>query len=295
MAQSEHATHVGGTLIAGGINGNVRGMAYQANLLANDWNNDESEMTLRAGQGLLVSNHSYGAICGWSDDGSQWNGDNSVNATYDYKFGYYDTRARNWDRLAFNAPYYLIVKSAGNSRGAGPNPPDPSHPANGPYDCLPTYSVAKNILTVGAVNALTNGWTSAGSVSMSTFSSWGPTDEGRIKPDVVGCGVNVPALGITNDNQYVTLSGTSMSGPSVAGSCLLLVEHYSNTHNSAKMRSSSLKGLVIHTADECFSFPGPDYRFGWGLMNTRKAADLISNDSIQIGRASCRERVCYSV
>jgi PKD repeat protein len=46
------------------------------------------------------------------------------------------------------------------------------------------------------------------------------------------------------------------------------------------MRSSSLKGLVIHTADECFSFPGPDYRFGWGLMNTRKAADLISNDSI---------------
>lgn len=276
---SEHATHVGGTVGAGGIQPNIRGMAYESTILACDWANDDSEMASRAAQGVLVSNHSYGAICGWDNSTGSWvwNGNASVNPTYDFKFGYYDSRARDWDRIMFNAPYYLIVKSAGNSRGEGPN--DPNRPNNGPYDCLPTYSVAKNILTVGAVNGLNNGYNNPNGVVMSSFSSWGPADDGRIKPDVVGNGVGVRSLGIGSDVQTVELSGTSMSGPSVAGSCLLLQEHFSNTHRLRKMRNSTLKGLVIHTADECWNFPGPDYRFGWGLMNTRKAADVISNDS----------------
>jgi len=288
MAQSEHATHVGGTLIAGGVTPNAKGMAYQAGLLANDWNNDATEMASRASQGLILSNHSYGAVCGWSVDASgnwAWNGNDNINPTYDYKFGYYDSRARDWDRLAFNAPHYLIVKSAGNARNEGPAN-DPTHPRNGPYDCLPTYSTAKNILTVGAVNGLSNGYNGPASVTMSDFSSWGPADDGRIKPDIVGCGVNVFSAGSASDNDYVSQSGTSMSGPSVAGSCLLLQELYSNTHNQKTMKSASLKGLVIHTANECFNpaqggWTGPDYRFGWGLMNTRKAADLILDDQIR--------------
>ena len=280
---SEHATHVAGTLIAGGVaTANLRGMAYKANLWTNDWNNDDAEMASRAAQGLLVSNHSYGDVCGWEFNETsgqwEWNGTTSVNQTYDYRFGFYNSQAQAWDRMAFNAPFYLIVKSAGNSRGSGPN--DPNIPNNGPYDCLPTYSVSKNILTVGAVNGVANGYVNANGVVMSTFSSWGPADDGRIKPDVVGCGVNVTSTGSGSNSQAVTLSGTSMSGPSVAGSCLLLQEHYSNTHKSRKMRSATLKGLVIHTADECWTFPGPDYRFGWGLMNTRKAATVISNDSV---------------
>jgi len=286
MALSEHATHVGGTLIAGGVSVNARGMAYQAKLLAHDWNNDDAEMAARASQGLIISNHSYGAVCGWSIDASgnwAWNGNNNVHPTYDYKFGFYDSQARDWDRLAFNAPGYLIVKSAGNSRNEGPAN-DPQHPRNGPYDCLPTYSTAKNILTVGAVVGNSNGYSGPQSITMSDFSSWGPADDGRIKPDIVGCGVNVFSAGSAADNDYVTQSGTSMAGPSVAGSCLLLQELYSNTHFGKKMKSSTLKGLVIHTADECFSpsqggWTGPDYRFGWGLMNTRKASDLILNDS----------------
>lgn len=289
MALSEHATHVGGTLIGGGVSANARGMAYQASLLANDWTNDDAEMTTRASQGLLVSNHSYGAICGWefneTTNAWEWNGDDNINPTYDWKFGFYDTQARDWDRIAYNAPNYLIVKSAGNSRGGGPGN-NAQHPDNGPYDCLPTYSTAKNILTVGAVNGISNGYSTAAGVVMSDFSSWGPTDDGRIKPDIVGCGVNVFSCGSSTDNNYVTLSGTSMSGPSVAGSCLLLQEIYSNTHNQKVMKSASLKGLVIHTADECFSptqggWTGPDYRFGWGLMNTRKASDLILDDKVR--------------
>lgn len=282
MALSEHATHVGGTLIAGGISANARGMAYQAKLLTHDWNSDDAEMTSRAAQGLLVSNHSYGTQCGWELNETtgqwEWNGNDAISTQYDYKFGYYDTQARDWDRISYNAPYYLIVKSAGNSRNSGPGN-DPNRPNNGPYDCLPTYSVAKNILTVGATVGLNNGYVSANGVVISDFSSWGPADDGRIKPDICGDGVNVLSTGSATDQQYVTLSGTSMSSPSVAGSCLLLQEMYSNTHNKGKMKSATLKGLVIHTADECFIYPGPDYRFGWGLMNTRKAADFLLNEN----------------
>lgn len=283
VAMSEHATHVAGTLIAGGITPTAKGMAYQAKLLANDWDNDDSEMSSLSAQGLLVSNHSYGTPCGWDYDASNqlvWLGSDAINTMYDYKFGFYDTQARDWDRIAYNAPHYLIVKSAGNSRGTGPGN-NPNKPDNGPYDCLPTYSVAKNILTVGAVKPLTNGYTTPAAVVITDFSSWGPADDGRIKPDIVGDGFNVSSSGMASDQQYVTLSGTSMSGPSVAGSCLLLQEMYSNTHNKRKMKSATLKGLVIHTADECGLTVGPDYRFGWGLMNTRKASDVILQDNVK--------------
>ena len=44
------------------------------------------------------------------------------------------------------------------------------------------------------------------------------------------------------------------------------------------MLSSTLKSLIIHTADEAGPNPGPDYSFGWGLMNTHKAAQTIKDN-----------------
>ncbi len=67
-----HATHVAGTIMAGGVQANAKGMAYNANLHAYDWNSDESEMATAASNGLLISNHSYGYAAGWSYDGSTW-------------------------------------------------------------------------------------------------------------------------------------------------------------------------------------------------------------------------------
>jgi hypothetical protein len=58
--------------------------------------------------------------------------------------------------------------------------------ANGPYDSTPFAGVAKNIITVGAISG-----SNPNEFSMATFSSWGPTDDGRIKPDLVGVGVGV--------------------------------------------------------------------------------------------------------
>lgn len=282
-----HSTHVAGTLIAGGVNSSAQGMAYKGNLKAWDWNGDGAEMAAAAADGLEISNHSYGQVRGWNwNNGSwEWNGNSNVDENEDYKFGFYDGTSRTYDQIAYNAPYYLIVKSAGNDRGEGPGNagqngvPEKDGGSDG-YDCLGGGAVAKNIMSVGAVYQVTE-YTDPESVVMSGFSSWGPADDGRIKPDIVGKGVNVFSTMDGGDNDYATLSGTSMASPNVAGSMALLQQHYQNTHDGQPMLSSTLKALVIHTADEAGPYTGPDYKFGWGLMNTLRASEVISDDAEQ--------------
>ena len=127
---------------------------------------------------IYVSNHSYGALSGWSSDPIRWYGtfSNDGNPSNDYpnKFGRYRATTRSWDGLVWNAPYFLPFKSAGNDRNDfGPGPGgghyvwdndlgdwawstvtrDPDGGADG-FDCISYHGNAKNILTVGAVQDL---------------------------------------------------------------------------------------------------------------------------------------------
>ncbi|RYC67299.1 S8 family serine peptidase [Spirosoma sordidisoli] len=291
-----HSTHVAGIMIAQGRNPLARGMAYGANLQSYNQSNDAAEMT-GAAANLLVSNHSYGTITGWRFNDSrttttkwEWWGDTAVSQTDDYKFGFYESSVRTWDQIMANAPYYLIVKSAGNNHGSnGPGAGQPYYLGNSNtistvarasqngYDNIPTQGTAKNILTVGAVSNLSAGYNQPGDVQIADFSSWGPTDDGRIKPDLVGVGVSVLSTSSASDSAYTTLSGTSMSTPNVSGTLLLLQELYAQRNNGQFMRASTLKGLAIHTADEAGPAPGPDYRHGWGLLNAERAGRAILN------------------
>lgn len=273
---SLHSTHVAGTILATGINASAKGMAPSATALSYDFDNDLSEMIAAARPDqttLLISNHSYGTVAGWEWNGSSWDwaGDPSVSNTEDYKFGFYDSRSRAWDNLCFSSPYYTIVKSAGNDRsdiGNGSRPPDND------YNSISTYGNAKNIITVGAVNKIATTYSGPGSVVMSTFSSWGPTDDGRIKPDICAPGVSLLSSTSTNTTSYGTLSGTSMASPVVTGSLTLLQQLHQQL-NQNYMRAATLKGLIIHTAKEAGSQPGPDYSFGWGLLDAEAAAKVI--------------------
>jgi hypothetical protein len=286
-----HATHVAGTMIAAGVVPAAKGMSYAANLHAYDWNSDASEMTSAASAGLKVSQHSYGFITGWRPSGGDWYwyGDVNISTTEDYGFGFYSSATRSWDEIAHNAPNYLIVKSAGNDRGEGPAPGAFHYYWNGVtwtgsnavrqvdggsngYHSIPYRGNAKNIMTVGAVD---------GSSNMSSFSSWGPTDDGRVKPDVVAKGVSVYSTFEQFNSDYGSMSGTSMSGPMVSGSTGLLLQHQQNLNPGENLLSSTVKGLIIHSADDNISgAPGPDYRFGWGLMDTEKAADIMSQNKL---------------
>ena len=295
---SGHATHVAGTIMASGVYPIARGMAFGLpQLSAFDFNSDVAEMSANAAS-LLISNHSYGSLAGWQYNSdvtpARWEFFGAVGADEDFRFGYYNSAARDWDLICYNAPYYLPVKSAGNSRNengpavgqpyfrynasgtmaAAGNRPEGIYSNNG-YDILSTYSTAKNILTVGAINPLPFGPTSAASIQISSFSSWGPTDDGRIKPDIVGDGVNLTSTTSSSTTAYATLSGTSMSAPNVSGSLVLLQELYSQKNGGDFMRSATLKALVLGTATEAGANPGPDYVYGWGLLNTEEAAKAI--------------------
>lgn len=285
---SDHATHVAGTMIAAGVDPDAKGMSYQGDLDAYDWSNDNSEMATAAANGLLVSNHSYGTRTGWEWNSDEsvwyWYGDTNISETEDYRFGFYNSDAENWDDIVYNAPNYVIVKSAGNDRNDVPDSQPVEHQVwdssegkyvssttvrdpDGDYYSLANKATAKNIITMGAV------WSSG---SMAGFSSWGPTNDARIKPDIVATGVNLNSASSSGDSDYTTKGGTSMSSPTVSGSIGLLQEHYINLYEEDPL-ASTIKALVIHTADD-LGLDGPDYSYGWGMLNTASAAEVLSND-----------------
>ncbi|MEN8693282.1 MAG: S8 family serine peptidase [Akkermansiaceae bacterium] len=226
-----------------------------------------------------------------------WWGDPNIDQDEDFNFGFYSEFSRDVDAIAYDAETYLPVWSAGNDRGTTDSPPSNGHIghvfvvngigfisnrdrpndelANGGYDMITHYSVAKNTLTVAATEDVVGGYNGAGSVAMSTFSSWGPVDDGRIKPDISANGVNLTSSAVNGG--LLTISGTSMAAPSVTGSVNLLREQYENLIGDADdVLASTYKALTIHTANEAGTSTGPDYRFGWGLMNTLTAANLIA-------------------
>lgn len=314
---TDHPTHVAGIIMGKGVNPLAKGMSYGIKgSYAYDWNNDASEMATAAANGLLISNHSYGTVCGWdyNSDSSRWEYNGRFNEKEDYKFGLYNSGAQSYDDIAINAPYYLIVKSAGNNRGSvGPavgqpywrrdesgklynagNRPD-SLSSNNSFETLPTDANAKNILTVGAIAPISSGYLKPSDVLMTSFSSWGPTDDGRIKPDIVTDGSSVFSAVSTNDSSYAYLSGTSMASPGAAGSLLLLQELSQKLSPNKFIKSATLKALAIHTANEAGVAPGPDYKFGWGVLNTAEAAKVLSNSLTSNNGASSVDLVYENI
>ncbi len=259
---SFHATHVSGTIAGSGVNATAKGMAPQANVVTNDWNSDEAEMAAAGANGALISNHSYGVptanLAGNAD-----------------LIGKYLSDAARIDEITYNAPYYQPVFSAGNS-GADNTSNDVPLGGSSNYDKLTFASVSKNaMLVANAQDAVINSDGSLNSVSINFGSSQGPTDDYRIKPDITGNGTSVTSSFDSSDNAYGTISGTSMSSPNVAGSMLLLQQYY-NQINGEFMKAATVKGLAMHTADDAGP-AGPDAVWGWGLMNTMKAATIIDD------------------
>ena len=289
-----HATHVAGTMAAAGEWDIVRGMAPEIQVDSYNWIDDVVEMTEAAANGLTLSNHSYGVPLGWTPnfhgDGLwAWMGNPKISSREDFRFGWYDNLSATWDAISFAAPFYLIVKSAGNERELqGPRDGELHHvfdngwkissdirqpDANDQgYDTIGDAGVAKNVLTIGATESAPWGVKTPEDVKMTSFSGWGPTDDGRIKPDIVAPGVQLMSAKANSNEDYGPSSGTSMAAPVVTGSAALLQELFAREFGAKPPLASTIKGLIIHTADEAGPSPGPDYQFGWGQLNTERAA-----------------------
>lgn len=270
---SNHGTHVAGTIAAQGILPAVRGIAFNASINSYYWDNDLAEMLAEAQTGLLVSNHSYGP--------------NLTASNQIWLLGAYNSDARQLDALCYNNPFYLPVFAAGNSRNDTAIPYSTQISNKFGYDLIAGDAIAKNILTVAAVNEVAS-YTNNESVIMSSFSSYGPTDDGRIKPEISTKGVNVRSTLSSSDTATGFMSGTSMASPGVTGVVTLLQQYHNQLYGNF-MKAATVKGLVLHTADEAGGSPGPDYEFGWGLINADSAAKIIRDKNLISNRSVVEE------
>lgn len=260
----EHGPHVAGTVAAGNFGSGLGwGFAWGAKVFAYNWIQDLSEMATAAASTtapIYTSNHSYGL-----NTANYFGSGGSVNI-----FGLYNSDARDYDLLANNAPYYTIVFAAGNDRDANYNP------AKNKKDLLSQAGVSKNVVVVAATYGTENytGITGTASVSGSNpfiapFSNYGPTNDFRIKPDIAAKGMNVTSVGITGNQATDVMSGTSMAAPAVTG-VLTMWQGYHNDLFGRYMKSATVRALMAHTAREAGPAAGPDFMFGWGLIDAGK-------------------------
>lgn len=266
----QHAAHVAGTVAANTFGSGVAmGFAHGAKVFGYNWDSDTSEMAAAAANTstpIYTSNHSYGLN---TEDYIASGG--SVNI-----FGLYGSRSRDFDLVANNAPYYTIVVAAGNDRDGGYNKAKTSG-----KDLLSQTAVSKNVVVVAATRGTEDFSGITGSVSVggtnpfiSSFSNYGPTNDFRIKPDIAAKGVNVTSVGITSSNATATMDGTSMAAPAVTGVFTLWQSYYKQEFNNY-MTSASVRALMAHTAREAGPATGPDFMFGWGLIDAGKGKEVM--------------------
>lgn len=257
---------------------------------------------------LNISNHSYGVNVGWQLSGGAyyWIGAYDLNAQDTYS-GAYSDRDYNFDKIVYSQPQQIIVKSTGNYYGVGPSANSikykynsatntyipfeagdiipPANCSQG-YNCIGFGSLAKNIITVGAVNQLTtpnHKYTEASDVVKGSFSSAGPRKDGAVKPDLSAVGVDmIMANYITSSpaatDRYVLNYGTSYAAPMVSGiaGALTQIERNISGNSSFIFNVDEMKALLTHTANEA-GRPGPDVWYGWGLVDAKKAAQVLVN------------------
>lgn len=278
-ASSNHATAVASVIVGGGnldvFQGGfnqgklLRGIAYQGEVRGHDLAAFADEMNDAVLDGQSFSNHSYGVAGGWGKmvhGGQEWWVWSLPAFSEDPRFGAYSAAATgnassaDIDDFVVDAEVQLPVYAAGNSTDYGPNfgpEDDVTHRIpdgmggtttstatrdwfNGDdgYDTVLSPGTAKNILTVGSITDIDF---FTGTFGISSFTGTGPTDDGRIKPDLVavgqrnttfGFGASLFAAHKTTTGSYyngivadgmgtVNLSGTSFAAPMVVGSLML--------------------------------------------------------------------------
>ncbi len=258
---SDHGSHTCGTIAGAGIlDPDARGMAPEVRVFT--WNFNTQSNGLSSAQERLIS---------LDEDGIE-----ITSNSYGYRNRYcpnpydYNSSDRNNDLISNWYPYFLYVFSVGNDQRS----------------CTDGYRTTsknlKNSLLVAAIDR---------EDKMSAFSSFGPSFDGRLIPNISGDGVDVYSTNL--DNKYGYMSGTSMATPGVAGTMVLLYQRYKETHGGAKPLSSFMRALACNTATD-FGNPGPDFQFGYGAINGLRAIEVMENnayftDSVKQGTSVQKE------
>ncbi|MAP55951.1 S8/S53 family peptidase [Altibacter sp.] len=239
-----HGDGVAGILCgAGNLFPSRRGMAAGADLhVVNYISNflDPATTNLINDGTVQITNSSYGDGC---NDG-------------------YTTRARTVDMQMNTEPTLLHVFSAGNSGtsncgyGAG----------SGWGNITGGHKQGKNV--IATANTDYRG-------VLENSSSRGPAADGRIKPDLTANGHL--QISTAPNHTYQTFSGTSGAAPGVAGVAAQLYQAYADANGGSLPPAALIKAALMNTAQDKGN-AGPDFQFGWGIINGLRAGLLIEED-----------------
>lgn len=136
------------------------------------------------------------------------------------------------------------------------------------------HKIAKNVMACANLNS---------DESLVGSSSRGPASDGRLKPDISSHGNGQ----ISTDENYTYQigGGTSAAAPGVAGVSVQLYHAYRALNGGANPENALIKAVLMNTADEIGN-PGPDFSYGWGRINGRKAYLALSQNQYLAGSVS---------
>ncbi len=254
-----HANMVAGLLGNSGIlRSQVDGIAPKSTLIYEYSSQILSDNIVNSNvaDGMVLTNNSYG-----SGEG-----------------GSYTLYSRRCDDQLKRHPQLMHVFSAGNSG----NKTQVGFP-KGYNTVLMNGQSAKNAISVGGINHYNE---------LYSGSSRGPTQDGRLKPEITAIAYSF--LAPTSNNNYQNGYGTSFSAPQVTGGLALLYEHYRNLHNGNDPDAALMKAILCNTAEDIGN-PGPDYTHGYGKMNLRRAKELLDNQHYFSGTLEDGESTTFSI
>jgi hypothetical protein len=250
-----HGTHTSGTVAGAGIiNVKNHGMAPKATIISQYYSDIiVNTPTYITDYNMVASNNSY------HSDEAGCIGEGAYNVLSNYV-----------DKQMARNKEVLHVFASGNDGGYSCSP----YPA-GFGTVKSGWQTSKNVLTVGALNTQ--------DYSIGGFSSRGPVKDGRIKPEICSGGVSV--VSTLPYNGYGSSSGTSMACPAVAGASALLYERYRQLNGGNNPKAALIKNLLCNTAEDLGN-AGPDFTFGFGMLNARRAVAAMENNQYFINSIS---------
>lgn len=227
---------------AGNLNPTTRGAAPGAHIYVVDYDASFTDNTLSLHQNdsVMVTNSSYSDGCNTG----------------------YTTVTQRVDKQIYDNPNLLHVFSGGNS-----NNNNCGYGAGSQWGNITGgHKQGKNVMTVANLYA---------DASLENSSSRGPAYDGRIKPDIAAHGQG--QISTDPNNGYSPGGGTSAAAPSTAGVVAQLYQAYRELNGNAYPESPLIKAVMLNTANE-IGVPGPDFQYGWGIVNGLRAVKTLEEN-----------------
>lgn len=232
---------------AGNLNPDNDGGASGAFMYATDYvaNFQDTTYGLHLYQGVKVTNSSYS---------------NGCNAGY-------TSITQTVDNQIYASPTLMHVFSAGNS-----NNNDCGYGAGTQWGNITGgHKIGKNVIATANL---------FGTGVLANSSSRGPASDGRLKPDLAAHGQG--QISTDPNNGYQSFGGTSAASPSAAGVITQLYQAYKELNNGQEPETALLKAVAMNTANDLGN-PGPDFIYGFGIINAYKSYQLLKDQRYTTG------------